>query len=451
MMNKTKTSEDVASQRMIMITPLLEDGLDHAQIVELKKKIADDNNISYRTVGRYLAAYEEDGFFGLRPKTSYKRSSSNLPDDFPQILEQAIILRKECPTRSVKDIIRILELEGLIKSGSIHRSTLQRHLQSSGFGANQVKIYSQKGVASKRFAKPHRMMLLQGDIKYGPHLPIGKDGTMKQVYLSVFIDDATRYIVSAKFYDNQQVDIIEDSLRSAVTHYGKPDKIYVDNGKQYRSNWLRKACNHLGIRLLFAKPYHPEGKGKVESFNRRIDAFLSEVALDAPKTLEELNAALKVWIDGYYHKNRHSALDNMSPETAFKTDKRALKFVDANALIEAFLHTETRKVDKTGCISFSGKKYDVGMQLIGRNVEVYFDPTWTDIVEIRHPDFKPFKAKAQMIGANCGVKSELPRKLEPVTANGSRLLKALNQDNITNRTNKETAISFRDLGGIQHV
>lgn len=68
-------------------------------------------------------------------------------------------------------------------------------------------------------------MLYQGDIKYGPHLPIGKDGAMKQVYLSVFIDDATRYIVAARIYDNQKVDIIEDSLRLAIMHYGKPDHI----------------------------------------------------------------------------------------------------------------------------------------------------------------------------------------------------------------------------------
>lgn len=92
----------------------------------------------------------------------------------------------------------------------------------------------------------------------------------------MFIDDATRYIVAARFYDNQKVDIIEDTLRMAVMRYGKPDAIYVDNGKQYRSEWLAKACTRLEIRLLHARPYHPEGKGKVEAFNRRIDSFLSE-------------------------------------------------------------------------------------------------------------------------------------------------------------------------------
>lgn len=450
-MNKTQTSEEVASRRLMMITPLLEEGLDPSRIIELKKRISEDNNLSYRSISRYYETYLKEGFAGLKPKRSYKRKNTNLPDNFPEIVEQAIILRRECPTRSVADLIRILELEGIAKQGTIHRSTLQRHLQSSGFGAKQVKLYSKKGLTSRRFAKSHRMMLLQGDIKYGPYLPIGKDGAMKQVYLSAFIDDATRFIVSAKFYDNQRVEIIENSLREAIMRYGKPDKIYVDNGKQYRSEWLRKACNRLGIVLLHSRPFHAEGKGKIEAFNRRMDAFLSEVALNKPKTLEELNEALKLWIHEYYHKSVHSSLDGLTPEIAFKSDKRALKFVAANELTEAFLHAESRLVDKTGCISFDGKKYDVGMKLIGRQVDVHYDLTWTDEVEIHHKDFEPFKAKVQVIGENCGYKAELPEDLAPIEPKESRLLKGLNQKNISHRTKKETAIHFRNIGGTDNV
>lgn len=84
----------------------------------------------------------------------------------------------------------------------------------------------------------------------------------------MFIDDATRYIVATKFYDDQKVDIIEDTLRMAVIRFGKPSAIYVNNGKQYRRELLAKTCSCLDIRL-HAKSYHLEGKGKVEAFNRR--------------------------------------------------------------------------------------------------------------------------------------------------------------------------------------
>jgi transposase InsO family protein len=450
-MNKPQTPEDIASHRLQMISPLLEEGLDPQQVIELKKEISQNNGLSYRSISRYHQAFIETGFAGLKPKRGYKRKNSTLPKDFPTLVEEAIILRRECPTRSVQDIIRILEFEGLVAPGILQRSTLQRHLQAKGFGAKQIRLYTKKGTAARRFAKTHRMQLIQGDIKYGPFLPIGKKGANKQVYLSVFIDDATRYIVAAKFYPHQKTEIIEDSLRQAIMAFGKPDKIFVDNGKQYRSDWLKKACHRLGIRLSFSRPYHPEGKGKVEYFNRRIDQFLAEVALDKPQSLHELNEALTLWINEYYHKNPHSALDGKSPGEAFAGDRRRLTFVDQRTLKEAFLHTETRRVDKIGCVSFKGRSYEVGPAFIGRQVDIYYDPTWTDEIEIHHPDSDPFKAKVQVINEDCGTASQLPGQLSLIDAEESRLLKGLNQLNITHRTRKKTAISFKNMGGGQDV
>lgn len=442
-MKKQTKSEDTAASRMMIIMPLLEEGLDPSRIVELKKSISEKHELSYRTIGRYLEAYKSGGFDNLKPKVSYKREQSTLPENYPDIVDQAIWLRRECPTRSVRDIIRIMELEGTVAEGALIRSTLQRHMQAAGFGSRQVKLYSSKGAAARRFAKEHRCMLFQGDIKYGPYLPIGKDGSKKQVYLAVFIDDATRYIVSAKFYENQKVDIIEDCLRNAVMHCGKPDSIYVDNGKQYRSEWMKKACAKLDIRLLFAKPYHPEGKGKVEAFNRRIDSFLSEFALAKVSTLDELNQYLDVWITEHYHKSPHHSLNGISPEVAFKTDTRPLKFIDVEKIKEAFLRTETRKVDKTGCISFNGKKYEVGIKLMGREVEIFYDPSWIDEIEVHHKDFNQFKAKELLIGSHCESRTELPEGICCVDATSSRLLDGLNKANTTNRTKKEIATVFR--------
>lgn len=445
-MSKTNLQEETAARRMQLITPLLDPNLDPQSVIEMKKRISEQERISYRTISRYLEAYQQEGFNGLKPKLSYQRKESRLPEDFPELLEEAIILRRECPSRSINDIIRILELEGRVAPGILCRSTLQRHMCKRGYGTKQMNMYVKKGTASRRFQKQHRCDLYQGDIKYGPYLPIGKNGESKQVYLSVFIDDATRYIVAARFYENQKVDIIEDTLRTAIMTYGKPQAIYVDNGKQYRSEWLTKACNRLDIRLLHAKPYHPEGKGKVEAFNRRIDTFLSEVALTRPQSLEELNHLLDVWIQEYYHCSVHSALNGITPETAFRTDTRPLTFVPASVCAEAFLHTQEREVDKTGCISFQGKKYEVGMKLAGRKVDVMYDPTWTDEIEIHYPDMEPFHAKQLVIGENCGIRKELAEELQPLTADHSRMLDGLNRQNITNRTRTAVATTFRRMG-----
>ena len=306
-------------------------------------------------------------------------------------------------------------------------------------------MYTKKGTAARRFAKEHRCELWQSDIKYGPHLPIGKNGEGKQIYLITWIDDATRHIMASRFYDNQRVEVVEDSLRRAITQYGKPDAIYVDNGKQYRSNWLKKACAKLVIRYLTAKPYHPEGKGKVEHFNKRVKKFISEAALSDAKTLDEYNRLLHVWVEEYYHSEPHSEIGDIAPRTAFHSDKRSLNFVDGEKLREAFLHTEQREVDKTGVISFEGEKYEIGMALIGRKVEVFYDPSWTEEVEIHSGDAKPFMAKRLVIGRNCGSRRDVPDTLNTQMPDRSRLLDGLVEKHAQSAKSNPVATAFKDI------
>lgn len=131
-----------------------------------------------------------------------------------------------------------------------------------------------------------------------------------------------------------------------------PEIVYFDNGKQYRTKWMGRTCSKLGIRLLFAKPYSPEATGKIERFNRVVDAFLSEAALEKPQTLDKLNHLFNIWLDECYLNKPHSALgDNnkVSPENAYRSDHKALKFLDPDRITNAFLHCEARKVDKAGC------------------------------------------------------------------------------------------------------
>jgi transposase InsO family protein len=440
-----RKAEAVAEERLRLISPLIEPDLDRAMISERMKEIAEKYSVSYRTLGRYLRAYQEHGFEGLKPKAPQKKGMSLLPSDYPELLEEAIILRRECPTRSVSDIIKILELEGRVKPGVLKRSTLQRHLQESGYSKRQMMMYQKTGKAARRFQKRHRCELWQSDVKYGPYLPIGEGRAKKQVYLCTIIDDATRYIVAAGFYSNQSVEMIESCLRQAVMRFGKPDVLYLDNGKIYRSEWLKRACVRLGIKIVYTKPYSPEAHGKAEAFNRRADAFLSEVALQKCETLDELNHYLEVWIDGYYHKNNHSGLGNISPVTAFSLDPRPLQFVSDKALRETFLHTEERLVDKTGCISFNGKQYEVGIKLMGQKVEVLYDPACTDQIEIHHRDFEPFFAKPLEIGPFCGVRKEIPEEKKLLDAESSRLLEGLDKTANTKRTSAAIATSFRRI------
>lgn len=109
------------------------------------------------------------------------------------------------------------------------------------------------------------------------------------------------------------------------------------------------------------------------------------------------------------------------------------------------MHADSREVDKTGCISFDGGIYEVGVRLIGENVKVLFDPSWRDEVKINHKSSEPFMAKRQVIGNHCGVKTILPEGKNIKDTDSSRLLDGLNKANITGRTNQEVAVVFRKI------
>ena len=57
-------------------------------------------------------------------------------------------------------IIQILEWEGLAEPGQIKRSTLQEKLTEKGYSSRHMKLYSQTGVAARRFQKRHRNQLM---------------------------------------------------------------------------------------------------------------------------------------------------------------------------------------------------------------------------------------------------------------------------------------------------
>jgi transposase InsO family protein len=443
-MRDKKKAEEIAAERMQLVSPLLADGVDPAKIQQMKQAICEQTGLSERTLRRYLAAYRKDGFTGLRPKGKEQRNTAEVIS--PKLLEQAILLRREVPSRSVAQIIQILEWEGLAKPGEIKRSTLQEKLTERGFSSRHMRLYASTGIAARRFQHKQRNRLWQSDIKYGPYLPIGEGDASKQVYLVAFIDDATRYVLHAAFYPTLDQSIVEDCFRHAIQVNGVPESVYFDNGVQFRTKSMTRICSKLGIRLRYAKPYAAESKGKIERFNRVVDSFIQEAYIEKPQTLDHLNTLFHVWLTECYQSKPHSALDNhMTPTIAFRSDHKELHFIDETSLANAFLHSESRKVDKVGCISFMGKKYEVGLAFIGHRVDVVYDPRDITTITIEHENHTPWQAKELVIGEWAGKRPPLPTTSQQVTADGSRLLKAAERKNQDRQERQIRAVSFRTL------
>lgn len=461
-----KWQDEEALKRYRMIAPLLDPDLDAGKRQQIREETGQKNAISQRTLYRYEKSYREEGFEGLRPAGRTKKRQQRLPENFEGILEQAVQLKREVPRRSVRQIIKILELEGWASPGVLKRSTVQRHLYEAGLGKKQMKRYAEKrAVSSRRFCRLHRMELLQGDIKYGPELRT-TNGERVKTYLSSLIDDHSRYIVQSEFYANQRQEVVEDTFHKAVLKAGKFDCAYVDNGVQYTADHLGKACAKLGIRLVHAKPGACQSKGKIEKFHQKVDQFIAEIRVAHVHSVEELNRRWKVFLEQEYQKEAHAGIKEyyesygvsvpscgITPEQEWMRDTRGLVFLDVSVVAEAFLHHETRRIDEAGCFSLLGNRYEASAALANLEAEVAYDPMDMDTVTVCCRGAAPVRAHRMEIGASASEVPPVPVGMTGNIPETSRLLDALEKKYKEDHRQMAGALSFGDYGkeGGSHV
>jgi putative transposase len=429
--------KEMAVSRFEMIAPLMQAGISDAEKRRIRAEIMEKHNISERTLRRYAAAYGKDGFDGLVPSSRPDAGAFKaIPLD---IISKAVELKTELPERSVRRIITILEKEGSIKPGAVSRSTLSHNLLKLGCTESELKRDKLTGKTTvRRFVRQGRNTLWQSDLKLGPFITDGKGGK-KRTYLASFIDDATRVVCHSEFYDSQRFPILEDCLRKAILKFGKPDAVYVDNGSQYISKWFRIACAKLGIRYMNAKPYSPQSKGKIERFNGTVNEFIQEIYLEKPENISVLNRKYHAWLDEGYHNLPHAGLGGDTPMHAYQKDFKKVRFATPEECYDAFLWEATRKVDNTGCFSLSSIEFEAGVQLIGKKVDVRYDPFDLSVVEIWHSGHNHGKARPVKVGEFCGPVSKEPK---PSKDGKSRLLAVYEEDNKKRHKQDMGVLSF---------
>lgn len=454
-----KWQDEEALKRYQMIAPLLDESLDEGKRRQLREEIAERYDVSKRSIYRYEEKYREGAFEGLRPMNREKRRSQALPDNYEEIVGEAIQLKREVPRRSVRQIIKILESEGYAPPGVIKTSTLQRYLYNAGLGVKQMKRYTEKReTTSRRFCRAHRNELWQGDIKYGPDIRLS-DGRLIKTYLSSLIDDHSRYIVQSEFYDNQRQEVVEDTFHKAILKHGKCDSCYLDNGTQYTSNQLHTALAKLGIRVLHAKIRACESKGKIEKFHQKVDQFIAEIKVAHVHSLEELNRRWKIFLEQDYQKEAHDGIreyyksygvtvpsGGISPLQEWNRDTRGLVFLDTTVVSEAFLHHETRRLDNAGCFSFGDVRYEASAALANAEVEIVYDPMNTEVIKVLYQDMEPIMAHRVKIGAFCDKKSPLPVAMTDKLPETSRFLDALEKKYREDHQLMANALSFGEYG-----
>jgi transposase InsO family protein len=263
----------------------------------------------------------------------------------------------------------------------------------------------------RRFAFQKAGQLWMSDVMHGPSVFVA-DRTKRKTYLIAFIDDATRVIPYAAFTLAENTAAFLPVLKQAILRRGLPQRLYVDNGANYRSQHLALVCAKLGIALIHARPYRPQGKGKIERWFKTVRGqLLTRLAAEDTASLLALNRRLWAWVEGEYHHAPHRALAGVTPLEQWARTGETVQFPEPGLdLDDLFLFEAQRKVQKDRTVSLNGVLYEVDAALVGEKVTLRFDPSAAPErpVQVCHHGKLIELARPVQTYANCFVKRHRP-------------------------------------------
>jgi putative transposase len=321
------------------------------------------------TIDRWILTWRRGGFEALLPSSGHAQ-----PRTSAAVLELAAALKREVPARTAAQVAAILAAHA---GTAPSERTLQRHFARLELNTRPDGMPPR---AFGRFEAAARNVLWTGDALHGPVV------AGRKTYLFAFIDDYSRALVGYRWGHSEDTVRLEGALRAGLVARGIPQICYLDNGSAMVSSQLLRALAILGIRLTHSKPGQPAGRGKIERVFRTVrEQFLVELAvpgaLDAVGDLAKLNELFTGWVETVYHQRVHSET-GQPPLARFLADGPPA-LPTPQLLHEAFLWSQRRTVTKTATIGLHGNRYEVDAALVGRRVEVVFDPFDLTSLQVR--------------------------------------------------------------------
>lgn len=327
--------------------------------------------VSRRSVYRWLAAYRLHGVTGLADPARAPR-----PDKQAATLIDFLLAEiKEDREASIPELIERARQQSVVKYGaSVDRTTIYRALRRRGVSLTRAK--KRRGRDSRRFAFPHRMDMVMCD---GKHFRVGQ-ARLRRVAL-FYLDDASRKVLHVVVGTAESTLLFLRGLKECIQEYGLMTTVYLDHGAGFDANDTREVIANLGelpgkhdVHLVLGETGYPQGRGKVEKFNRTAqDDVLRKLDSnpDVDPDLGSLELRLRHYVNHVYGGRPHGGLGRDTPNQRFDNDTRPLRPVDDRAKLEAaFVIKHERTVTHDHVISLKGVAYEMPRGYAGRKVTV---------------------------------------------------------------------------------
>lgn len=125
------------------------------------------------------------------------------------------------------------------------------------------------------------------------------------------VDEYTRESLAIAVHTSIPGELVVRCLEQITFHYGKPQRLHMDNGPEFRSKAVIEWAMKNGVALDFIDPGKPTQNAFIESFNGRFrDECLNQNLFFS---LEDARNKISSWRNFYNEERPHSALGGMPP------------------------------------------------------------------------------------------------------------------------------------------
>jgi len=175
-----------------------------------------------------------------------------------------------------------------------------------------------------------------------------------RVYLIVFLDDFSRFVVSHGLYVYQRGDIAKETLLVGVGRFGKPREVLSDQGRQYFA-WrgkseFQKLLWKLGIGHVVARAHHPETVGKCERLWETVKReFVERVELE---DVGDARERIGHYIAHYNFFRPHQGIGGLVPADRYFGAEEALRRTHEKRLAADELSLALSSAPRTGAYLF---------------------------------------------------------------------------------------------------
>lgn len=267
---------------------------------------------------------------------------------------------------SIPEVIRRVVIRlNLDKSSPLSRTTVWRAVSRMGLPTGPVSEAGDPGNV-RAFEFAHRMQCVLCD---GKHFTVGPTHVKRVVF--IWIDDASRKVIDLAVGTAESKELFIRVLFRSVLRVGVADRVFLDRGPGFRASDSALVCARLNMHLILGTEGYPEGRGKIERFNKTLknDVLRTwEKSRDTPTDIASLELRLRHYCFEVYNKRPHKSLNGLSPDERWLRDALPLQPVSEEQLRSACLVSRSRRVSTHHLVSVSGKLLEMPLGTAGTMV-----------------------------------------------------------------------------------